>query len=61
MVLTTNKTFWCANGKNCDYHSKQPIENSVAELNGYHLCKNCFGKGYRLRLDVVVYPDRSKR
>lgn len=53
------ETFYCAN-KGCNYHSRQPIKNCALHINGYRLCKDCFGKGKRLRLDVVVYQESGK-
>lgn len=59
--MSENKTFMCAN-KSCAYHTRQPIEKSALEINGYRLCQDCFDKGKRMRVDVVVFnvdlPER---
>jgi hypothetical protein len=52
--------FWCAN-KNCTTHTKQPTLNIAQEVEGYKLCKDCYGRGYRLKNDVIVYRIENNK
>lgn len=56
--MVEHKTFLCAN-KFCMYMSHRPIERSAEELDGYHLCKTCHEKGYRLKRGVVVVHENK--
>ena len=57
--MAESKTFWCAN-KDCRYLSRQPIEKNKQELEGYRLCEDCYGRGFRLRHGVVVYRNKQE-
>lgn len=48
--------FYCINN-NCG--ARQPIEKIGETLDGKHLCRNCYDKGFRLKFGVIVYKKKD--
>lgn len=46
--------FYCANERDCRFHTTQPKTNVAQEVGEYKLCKDCVSRGFYLDTGVVV-------